>query len=138
MESTSGGRGDDPRIKEKLEQYERLKSEFETLSNDHIAERRARSCFQTENTELLQLNQQLEQKVESLQRECEQKTQVVEELERRRDMAKKEIKQLYAKLQKKEQPSDHSKVVYTTNPDLNIAGLLKLKIFKRDLAAFYK
>ena len=42
---SAAGKVEDTKIKEKLEQYERLKAEFETLANDLIAERRARSCF---------------------------------------------------------------------------------------------
>lgn len=56
-------------------------------------------------------------------------------------MAKKEIRQLYARLQKKERPSGGEvdlKVRVSGNKDLQVVGLSKLKIFRRDLAAFYK
>ena len=81
----------------------------------------------------------------NLKDEVDTKQRCIEELERRRDMAKKEIKQLYARLQKKDQahPEKEAKdepslMKVSGNQDLNVAGLLKLKIFKRDLAGFYK
>jgi len=36
---------EDEKVKEKLDQFERLKAEFEQIANDLIAERRARSSF---------------------------------------------------------------------------------------------
>lgn len=60
----------DAKVLEKLDQYERLKAEFEQVANDLIAERRARSSFQQENSELLQKQEEYETRVGKLNEEC--------------------------------------------------------------------
>lgn len=61
-------------------------------------------------------------------------------------MAKKEIQNLYGRLQKKAKKNEEKEIQdkqisnfnIEHNEDLNVAGLLKLKIFKRELTVFYK
>ena len=105
-------------VKEKLEQLEKLKEEFEQLAQDLAFERRAKGAFELENNEIRHRCAALELKAGGLEAECKSKQSVIEELERRRDMAKKEIRQLYARLQKKERPAGEDDLKVRVNQDL--------------------
>ena len=96
----------DKQVQDKLFQFDKLKIEFEELASNLICERKARSGFEAENQELVLQKDQLQNQVDKLTEESSQRQKTIEELERRRDMAKKEIQNLYGRIQKKEKKNE--------------------------------